>query len=62
MKILALFAGLGALVMSGMAQAHETGVFHAHDGAAGHPVFGVDHLIMLLAVAGVFGFVLWRSR
>lgn len=62
MKRMGLISGLGALLVSGMAQAHETGVYHAHDGGAGHPVFGVDHLIVVLAVAAVVGFVLWRSR
>lgn len=62
MKPLGLISALSALLVSGMAQAHETGVYHAHDGATGHPVFGVDHLIVLLAVAAVIGYALRRSR
>jgi hydrogenase/urease accessory protein HupE len=62
MKPLGLISALSTLLVSGMAQAHETGVYHAHDGTVGHPVFGVDHLIVLLAVGAVIGYALWRSR
>ena len=62
MKPLGLILALGALLVSGMAQAHETGAYHVHAGAAGHQVFGVDHLIVLLAAAVAIGSLFWRSR
>lgn len=42
--------------------AHETGVAHPHDGNILHPAFGVDHLLIVLAVAAVAALVIWRSR
>ncbi|MDE0779974.1 MAG: HupE/UreJ family protein [Alphaproteobacteria bacterium] len=40
--------------------AHETGVAHAI--GALHPIIGVDHLLILLAVVAVGAILAWRSR
>ena len=60
MKLFGFVSILGGLLAAGAAQAHETGV--PHDGGVFHPVFGVDHLMILLGVAVVAAIVLWRSR
>lgn len=60
MKLFALFSMLGAMLAAGAAQAHETGV--PHEAGPFHPVFGVDHLIILLGIAVVLGILYWRSR
>ena len=40
--------------------AHVTGVEHA--AGAGHPVLGIDHLLVLLAVGGVVAGIAWYRR
>lgn len=61
-----LFKSVSTLMMGLLfavpAFAHETGVAHPHDGNILHPVFGVDHLLIVLAVAAVAAVVIWRSR
>lgn len=61
-----LFKSVSALMMGLFfavpAYAHETGVAHPHDGNILHPVFGVDHLLIVLAVVAVAAVVIWRSR
>jgi len=42
------------------AYAHVTGF--EHSAGAGHPVFGVDHLLILLAVGVVVGVAVVRNR
>ncbi|MBO6781769.1 MAG: HupE/UreJ family protein [Alphaproteobacteria bacterium] len=60
MKLFGVMSVLTTVLFAGLAQAHETGV--PHEGGAFHPVFGVDHLLLLLAAAVVVGVLLWRSR
>ena len=60
MKLFGLFSTLAATLAAGAAQAHETGV--PHEAGPFHPIFGVDHLLILLGIAVVVGVVLWRSR
>jgi len=47
-------------LLAAPAFAHVTGV--AHEAGAGHPVFGIDHLLVLLAVGVVAGVVVVRNR
>lgn len=49
-------------LMAGPALAHETGVPHPHDGAITHPVFGIDHLLILLGLVVIGAVIVWRSR
>ena len=58
----AISALLTGLLFAVPALAHETGVAHPHDGNILHPVFGVDHLLIVLAVAAVAAIIVWRSR
>lgn len=51
-----------ATLLTGPALAHQSGVPHAHDGAAMHPVFGIDHLLILLGLVVVGALIVWRSR
>lgn len=53
-------ATFAATLTATPALAHVTGV--AHEAGAGHPVFGIDHLLVLLAVGGVAAVVWIRRR
>jgi hydrogenase/urease accessory protein HupE len=53
---------LTGLFLAVPAFAHETGVAHPHDGNVLHPIFGIDHLLIVLAVAAVAAIIVWRSR
>jgi len=53
-------ATLAATVSATPALAHFTGV--AHEAGAGHPVFGIDHLFVVLAVGVVAGVAVVRAR
>ena len=49
-----------AIAMASPAMAHETGVAHATGNL--HPIMGIDHLLILLAVVAVGAIMVWRSR
>ena len=55
-----MIATLFIAVLVSPAAAHETGVVHAR--GALHPILGVDHLLILLAVVAVCATLAWRSR
>lgn len=55
-------AVLMGLFLAVPAFAHETGVTHPHDGNILHPMLGVDHLLIVLAVAAAAAIIVWRSR
>lgn len=59
-KTLIAAAGLSAFLATSPVLAHVTGVEHA--AGAGHPVLGIDHLLLVLAVAAVAGIVWLRNR
>lgn len=42
--------------------AHETGIAHPQGENILHPILGIDHLLIVLAVAAVAAVVVWRSR
>tara|TARA_A100001037_G_C15123817_1_gene625192 strand:- start:1540 stop:1725 length:186 start_codon:yes stop_codon:yes gene_type:complete len=52
--------GLSAFLTAAPALAHVTGVEHAV--GPGHPVLGIDHLLVLLAVGVVAGIAWYRRR
>jgi hydrogenase/urease accessory protein HupE len=55
------FAATTAATMASVpAFAHVTGV--EHSAGAGHPVLGIDHLLVLLAVGGVVTGIAWYRR
>ncbi len=58
-KYVTAAATLVATVATTPALAHFTGVAHA--AGAGHPVFGIDHLFVVLAV-GIGVAVVWMRR
>jgi len=49
-----------AAILASPSLAHETGM--AHVGGPLHPVLGIDHLLILLAVVAVGAIMAWRSR
>lgn len=49
-------------LLAGPALAHQSGVPHPHDGSLTHPVFGIDHLLILLGLVVVGALIVWRSR
>lgn len=49
-----------ASIASVPAFAHVTGVEHA--AGAGHPMLGIDHMLVLLAVGGVVAGIAWHRR
>lgn len=51
-----------ALALATPALAHQTGLPHPHEGVVAHSVFGVDHLLILLAVIAIGAVIAWRSR
>lgn len=59
-KFLTAAATSAATLIAAPAFAHVTGV--AHEAGAGHPMFGIDHLLVLLAVGVVAGVVIVRNR
>jgi len=60
-KYLTAAATLAATIATTPAFAHFTGVPHAT--GAGHPVLGIDHLFVVLAVGAVVGAaVVWARR
>jgi len=59
-KFFAAAVTFAATIATGPAFAHVTGIEHA--AGAGHPVFGLDHLLVLLAVGGVVAGIAWYRR
>ena len=60
-KYVTATATLAATIATTPALAHFTGV--PHEAGAGHPVFGIDHLFVVLAVGAVVGAaVVWARR
>lgn len=59
-KFLTAAVAIAAITVSAPAVAHVTGVEHA--AGPGHPVFGIDHLLVLLAVGGVVAGIAWIRR
>ena len=57
-----VFAVLIGMFLAVPAFAHETGVAHPHGGSILHPMLGVDHLLIVLAVAATAAIIVWRSR
>jgi hydrogenase/urease accessory protein HupE len=59
-KFFTAAVAFAATTATAPAFAHVTGV--EHSAGAGHPVLGVDHLLVLLAVGAVAGIVWLRRR
>ena len=59
-KFFAAAVTFAAIISTAPAFAHVTGVDHS--AGAGHPVLGIDHLLVVLAVGVVAGIVWLRRR
>ena len=59
-KLVAAAVTFAATTASAPAFAHVTGV--EHSAGPGHPVLGIDHMLVLLAVGAVVAGLAWYNR